>query len=764
MSSKPIFVEISSLSDFKYFKRAADSTNTSYLTGDNIIPLAGTPDIYWEQLVYIKDIKKHYTRGVFFDSIDDEQISKETTWSSSKITEKLSGGIDLCEYPDGTTDKVQYVRDTFLADTSNFAGDIKTIRAKKVIAKEELLNNRFTYGGFDVEMRYLESQQRYIFKVNIRGYKSNPDAWYDSAPSCIYLVYVIATWDEAGEWEVGDLVFRRKYSQQILPDNQSYKAPLYIRRLFEDNYNPEDITRKIRSEYRRLTKDIKVGTPNKCTLQNPYIYNGDTSLVCRRSSFRMPILVLNNEGVLQNELGFDFIGPIGGWARGHAHRTLQNATDDVNIEFDNLFLLEKFAWQSVLTAGQDNFWIPGIWNVIQVHMPEIPYIFIKVHDLQTEDGTECFQGEGGGLLAVHIMNIQQDDTIRNIKRRPGAKFKVFIPAYTNQYTGCVIKNTNLTPVTTEQFNINKMVMACGNIITTGAFVCDRCRDEFVQVKKDHLMVNPYTCVRYNDPNKIHRNFVWTEVFDLRQSTQVNRIGYGMVQHDPNMWLPANRIAAVFADRVHFTTYVRIPLRRQNGTTNHGRNNVGYKWTRFMFNKRGNFKCGTPIKLDDGRQFQVVYGNQDFDEDLQIVGQNHTWDQLWQECGTDYRNAIIRYIIEQIFELGGFERDDQEYVHTRIGSLDAQNGIKTKYVDFAVFPNYIHKSNKKSVHSKHEMRGILVRLTLNDIFKMEDTFSGLCRLVDEYVTGEDLISAFNGLFTARIVGDIDSPKNVVTEKL
>lgn len=761
-------IEIPSLEVFNRLKRATDSTNTTYVIGEDPTVIYGTPDIKWEQVAYIIDKGLIYARGSFYNAIDDANVSELTTWSSQKIQESLNGGlIDLCEYPDGTTDKAQYIFNHYL--NGEYPGQINDSRVIKVIKKEEILSNSFTFGGFPAEMRFYEYNdiKRFVFKITMTGEKRHPDL-EGNIPNILYLVYFVA-WEDSDEWKVGDLVFNKKYSTNL--PSTSFNAPRYISRLFTEGYDYKDIKRKIKSEITRLSKDVKAGMPGKASIQEALVYNGETVLLCRRSSFRHPLIIFNHLGEFYNADGSQFQAPSEKQARNWHGVAVVNGEDETGFVLDGYVYLEKYSTEISHHLDDDKFYCSTpIGGFSSIREFEMPYVFLKVPAYRSEQFPEgIFQGDGGGIIAVHIDNIINNQ-IQHLYHTPGTKYKIFVPVSLDQYQGLVIKNTNRNLAASNEGSIS--IVRAYYSLHAGAYICNKHQDEFVRVKKGHLFVNPWTNDRYTDPDTIISPWYnWRKIFRdqhalTKRSDDNVKISNNMTLN--SVWFKPSDLARLLTDRLNYTSYVREARNNHSGIDGHAASGCSLRWNSFLFNNRGNFKSNILIRglnhtVTDF--IQILPGTQAvrIDFDTLKANQNETWQGLYEEADMSFLDIVMYYIIDNIFRIDHFS-DDLEYACTRFGALDAKNNETTKYADFAVFHNYITEQKHKSLKTKAEPIGILFRLTLNNPFKGEDDFAKMSELLEQLNNGEaNVIDVFDAIFSVRIIGNINSTKNVLKDQ-
>lgn len=763
-----LFVDIDSFETFKGLKLAADETNNSYVIWGSDEPVQGTPDILWNEVSFIGDSKYIYARRNLFCKPEPNTV------------DILEYGSDI----EGITDenqrnaaKINYVIDNFV-NCSTGDHDITGFRVKKVIKQSDFLNKTITFGPFKAETRGYSwrgtssdvTYQKQIFKVTTFGHKHHPDTDTDQ-PKEFYFEYEIAWEDRESEWKEGDLVFYKKYSTWFMGmSNVTYGAPKYILRAFDSRYSDKDLRRKIKSEIRRLTKNLKVSTPEKCTIQSPFIKSGESSLVCTYSSYHMPIYVLNKNGKFQTAEGIDFVSSKNSDARGNRNRYIHNAVDETQINLDELFLLEKFTQGREEYASFDTgFFCHGmnssVWERL-ISNADLPYVFLKVAHLGIDEySTEGEHLQYGALIAVHLNNIiPNGGKIEHIHNIIGGKYSVYVPLRNMNYVGCVITNTAKMPICS---NTSNSYCVTNNALDMRAYINKRCGDEFVKVKKDLLNVNPFTGERYINPNNMHREIYFKDFLSGNTSVVFKKstnyfLDFNVHNKSNSMTVGIRELMRMIADRVGFTTYVYMPNAGLNADSRKVR--TVYHWNRLLFNRRGNFKSGSVVfngygRFDMEKNVVVVPGTK-FDEQEGSFNQNDTWKTM-SASEYDYSDTVATYLIFNIFGIRISDDDINEYMFTRLGALDALNNEKTKYLYIAIYPNYISKMNKKSLKTKHERRGILVKLTLNQECIKQDNFSNLVDNINNLTDGSDsIMTVAQSIFQAKVIGKIDFPNNFV----
>lgn len=97
--------EIDSLDTFNTLKRSVDSSNTIYVIGNDPTQYFGTPDLYWDQVAYIKAEQIIYARGVFFgQSVDGKFIPYDSIVDDSyRMVNKAISIMDSANANDVTT-------------------------------------------------------------------------------------------------------------------------------------------------------------------------------------------------------------------------------------------------------------------------------------------------------------------------------------------------------------------------------------------------------------------------------------------------------------------------------------------------------------------------------------------------------------------------------------------------------------------------------------------------------------------------------------
>ena len=63
-----LFIVVNTFNEFKNIKLSSSSTNTTYITYENPLQTYGTPDVLWNQIVFVEDSHIIYTKGTIYSN------------------------------------------------------------------------------------------------------------------------------------------------------------------------------------------------------------------------------------------------------------------------------------------------------------------------------------------------------------------------------------------------------------------------------------------------------------------------------------------------------------------------------------------------------------------------------------------------------------------------------------------------------------------------------------------------------------------------
>ena len=165
MRYKP-FIEVETFNDFKELKLSSDSTNTAYVTYESEVQTFGTPDVLWNQIVFVLDNGIIYSKGKIFTDIENTLTTQDLkTINSYNIIG--NGNIDIL--PSSLLLSYDYAPSDLLNSYLSINGgdniELAISKLEKAIINDEKitassindLNDRLTYLSDKPEIELVQS-------------------------------------------------------------------------------------------------------------------------------------------------------------------------------------------------------------------------------------------------------------------------------------------------------------------------------------------------------------------------------------------------------------------------------------------------------------------------------------------------------------------------------------------------------------------------------------------------------------------------------